>query len=256
LTLHNIAGEPRIRDVELGQKLGYSRPSKIREIIKSYSKILNGISRLPTVGNRPEGGGREVHEFFLNQKQAIFICMKSETATAVDVQIDITRVYDAHLRGGRPELPDFTNPPEAARAWADQFDGRVNAESKVRALEQRLETAEADSALIRAMKGATMTRREWVALLKDETGKNICERELSQWLEDNKYIYRDKNGHARAYAHHANLFMLEPYNKNGTYESVLRVTGEGVQKLSPYILADANEKRGIVLREPSWEDFI
>lgn len=37
-----------------------------------------------------------------------------------------------------PALPDFTNPATAARAWAEQFEGREIAETKATALESRV----------------------------------------------------------------------------------------------------------------------
>ena len=121
LTLYDVEGEPRIKDTELGQRLGYARPAKIRELIKAHEENLNKINRLPTVGCRPEGGGREVMEYYLDRKQAIFICMKSETANAIDVQMDIVHVYDKHLSGGAPSAPLTLHQQANAdiQAWKD-----------------------------------------------------------------------------------------------------------------------------------------
>ena len=99
LMLREIEGEPRILDTDLGTKLGFDRPRDVRKIIERNIEKLNKISRCATVARRPENGGREFTEYYLDQKQAIFICMKSETDTAVDVQLDIVRVYDDYLRG-------------------------------------------------------------------------------------------------------------------------------------------------------------
>ncbi|MCH8490682.1 MAG: hypothetical protein LAT81_12240 [Oceanicaulis sp.] len=49
------------------------------------------------------------------------------------------RLFDAWQSGNlqpvQPQLPDFTNPSEAARAWADQYDARLAAEEQVKLLE-------------------------------------------------------------------------------------------------------------------------
>jgi hypothetical protein len=99
LTLHDIEGEPRIYDLDLARSLGFSQIRDIRKLIKRNEHKLLNFGRCATVARRPESGGTEFDEFYLNQKQAIFICMKSETDNAFEVQADIVRVYDRHLNG-------------------------------------------------------------------------------------------------------------------------------------------------------------
>lgn len=102
LALTPIENEPRIRDIDLAEGLGFDRPVKIRELIKRHEKKLNEISHLPTVGRCIKIGNgalRELREYYLNQKQAIFICMKSETEKAIDVQMEIVHTFDAYLKG-------------------------------------------------------------------------------------------------------------------------------------------------------------
>lgn len=100
LTLTPIEGEPRIRDLDLAERLGFERPVKIRDIIKRNGAKLLKFGVLPTVGKTSgELGGRPTEEFYLNKKQSIFIAMKSETEKAFEVQEDIIHVYDAYLTG-------------------------------------------------------------------------------------------------------------------------------------------------------------
>ncbi|HAO32341.1 MAG TPA: hypothetical protein PLP22_00305 [Candidatus Competibacter sp.] len=101
LSLTVIEGGPRILDVQLAEHLGFERPVKIRDLIKRNEAKLLSFGVLPTVGKTSgELGGRPTAEYYLNQKQAIFICMKSETERAFDVQVEIVRVFDAYLNGG------------------------------------------------------------------------------------------------------------------------------------------------------------
>jgi hypothetical protein len=117
LVLTPIEGEPRVHDLDLAERLGFDQPRDIRKLIKrNEAKLLKfgvcaTVARCIEIGN---GAKREVEEFYLNKKQSIFICMKSETEKAFDVQEDIIHVYDAYLTG------DFqlTNPafrPEKTR---------------------------------------------------------------------------------------------------------------------------------------------
>lgn len=103
IVLTAINGEPRVHDLELAERLGFERPRKIRDIIqRNHDKLLK-FGVCPAVGRTAgELGGRPSIEFYLNQKQAIFICMKSETERAFDVQIEIVRVFDAYLNDAPP----------------------------------------------------------------------------------------------------------------------------------------------------------
>jgi len=100
LTVHPVNGEPRIRDLDLAERLGFDRPAKIRELIKRNAEKLKKFSVLPAVGKTSgESGGRPTEEYYLDQKQAIWLCMKSETDNAFEVQQEIVRVFDGWLNG-------------------------------------------------------------------------------------------------------------------------------------------------------------
>lgn len=96
--LKNIDGELRIHDLELAERLGFERPRKIREIIKRNETKLLSFGTRSTMG-RVTITGQTYEEYYLNQKQSIYVCMKSETDKAFDVQADIVRLYDQVLNG-------------------------------------------------------------------------------------------------------------------------------------------------------------
>ena len=99
LSLTPINGEPRVHDLHLATHLGFADPYMIRKLIKRNESKLLSFGIVSTVETIHEGAGRPTNEYYLNQKQAIFICMKSETEKAFDVQADIVRVFDAYLNG-------------------------------------------------------------------------------------------------------------------------------------------------------------
>jgi hypothetical protein len=137
LALTPINGEPRVHDLILAERLGFDRPRKVREIIQRNLDKLLKFGHCPTVGRCIEignGAKREVEEYYLNQKQAIFICMKSETDKAFDVQVEIVHVFDAYLNGDiKPPMPNFANPAEAARAWALEYERSQTLQREVEA---------------------------------------------------------------------------------------------------------------------------
>lgn len=94
-------GELRIRDVDLGARLGFSRPEKIREIIERHLDALSAMGTNPAVG-LVRRQGRNDAPYMLNKRQAIFVTFKSETATATEITIEIIEKFDAYERGALP----------------------------------------------------------------------------------------------------------------------------------------------------------
>lgn len=119
LSLTPVNGELRIYDLHLAERLGFSQARDIRKIIKRYlDKLLKfgqcaTVARCIEIGN---GGKQQVEEFYLNQKQAIFVCMKSETDKAADVQVEIVHVFDAYLNGQLAPQPRDT-PTLTTEQW-------------------------------------------------------------------------------------------------------------------------------------------
>jgi phage anti-repressor protein len=87
-----VEGELRILDVELGKRLGFTKPTKIRDAIKRHAFSLGQLGPLPTVGRVINGG--EATEYYLNRKQAVFITAKSDTP-------DATAITESHRVGKR-----------------------------------------------------------------------------------------------------------------------------------------------------------
>ncbi|PQJ95882.1 GIY-YIG nuclease family protein [Chromatium okenii] len=99
LTLTPINGELRIRDIDLAERLGFADPRMIRKLIKSNKEKLSEFSVLKVATkNFGDQGGRPATEYYLDQNQAIFICMKSETDNAKSVQIEIVKIFSSHLQ--------------------------------------------------------------------------------------------------------------------------------------------------------------
>jgi hypothetical protein len=109
LVLQPINGEPRIRDLDLAERLGFELPYDIRKIIKRNMDNLLKFGVVATVAKTSgEQGGRPSVEYSLNRQQAIFLCMKSETDNAVDVQVEVVRVFDAYQSGTLEYQPGKT----------------------------------------------------------------------------------------------------------------------------------------------------
>lgn len=135
LKLATVNNEKRILDTDLAERLGMKVPRKVRQnIIEQNRAELEGLGELWM--ERIQTGGRPVHAFYLNEEQALLVCMFSRTERAAAVRKEIITVYGAYRRGhleltdaGRDALPNFGNPADAARAWAEVWEAKAKVRS-------------------------------------------------------------------------------------------------------------------------------
>lgn len=139
-----VAGEPRVHDLTLGQSLGFGRPRRVREIIERhrgelqrYGTIAPHIAAQFEVSPRSGAEFRDtasrksgvLHQtdakrrrgaptkgFYLNEGQALLVCMFSETDKAADVREQLIRVFMAYRAG---ELQKAPQPARAKRLVPD-----------------------------------------------------------------------------------------------------------------------------------------
>lgn len=128
---------------------------------------------------------------------------------------------------------------EALKALVVVEEEKQRALAHSRALEQQIETDKPYTDLARAITGqSTMTRRDWLALMKDDSGVNVTERALTAWLINTGYCYRDQlSRELRAYASFSHFFKLEVEVINGYPRRLLKVTGDGMFNLTPLVVA-------------------
>jgi hypothetical protein len=101
-----VEGELRIRDADLGKRLGYPDPTRIRRLIEKHQESLKKISILPWEDEIRDGAGRPSKAYYLNRKQAIYIIAKSEMPTAIEITIEIIVRVDAYERRVEAPPPD------------------------------------------------------------------------------------------------------------------------------------------------------
>lgn len=129
--------DPRILDIDLAIALGMKAPRNIRNgLIVPNAEELKRYGSLHSIRANPGKPGRPAYEYHLNEDQAALICMFSRTEKAADVRQEIIRVFKAYRDGhlelsatGKVALPDFENPAEAARAFADLWETRTARQS-------------------------------------------------------------------------------------------------------------------------------
>lgn len=101
--------EPRIKDIRLGERLGMAQPLNIRQTIEANRAELEAYGEVFTrrvkTGSK---GGRPGIEYWLNEPQALLLCMFSRTDAASEVRRELIEVYMAWRHGKTPAAFDDT----------------------------------------------------------------------------------------------------------------------------------------------------
>lgn len=92
-----IDGEPRARDLDIADRLGFARPRKVRELIERNMGELLRFGTCPAVGRVVRGN--EVKEYWLNEEQALLVASISDAERAPEVRHMLIKVFVAWRRG-------------------------------------------------------------------------------------------------------------------------------------------------------------
>lgn len=96
LAVAEMSGEPRIRDLDLAERLGFDRPRKIRELIERNKPEILDLGTCPTVGRVARGN--QVDEYYLNEEQALLVALLSDTPAARLVRVMLIKTFSAYRR--------------------------------------------------------------------------------------------------------------------------------------------------------------
>lgn len=93
-----INHEPRIQDVRIGEALGMARPTNIRQQIEANKQELSSYGDICTECVQIQKAGRPANTYYLNEAQAILICMFSKAEKAAEVRKAVIDVFMAYRR--------------------------------------------------------------------------------------------------------------------------------------------------------------
>ena len=109
-------GIPRIFDIALAEALGFENSYNIRKLVRHHKSALERFGEVfSAVEKTSKRGGRPGKSFYLNERQAVFLCTKSETEKATDIAIEVVEAF-VSLRYGTQApaaLPPQTLTPES-----------------------------------------------------------------------------------------------------------------------------------------------
>lgn len=97
-----MADEPRVRDARLGEVLGFSQPRFVRRVIKANldELLMHGLAcQVSTPIRSGKGRAQVVEEYYLNEAQALLVCMFARTPKAAEIRRQVIEVFMAWRRG-------------------------------------------------------------------------------------------------------------------------------------------------------------
>ena len=94
-----IEGEARVTCRRLAEVLGYSRVDPLVRVIRNRIAELEDFGEILHIKVEKSGRGRPKSNYFLNEHQAVAICMWAETAKAREARRQIVEVFVAWRRG-------------------------------------------------------------------------------------------------------------------------------------------------------------
>lgn len=99
---------PRVRDIDLGARLGLAQPRDIRGTIKANADFLNIFGFIARRAQNHQGGkGRPATEYWLNRNQALYIATRSDTEIGKRTTALLVQAFDAFEKMLLERLPPF-----------------------------------------------------------------------------------------------------------------------------------------------------
>lgn len=191
-----INDEPWFVGKDVAEALGYERESKAvvdhvdeddREMVDGKTQSCFGIE----LGQR---GG-----WLINESGMYSLVLSSKLPTAKKFKHWVTsEVLPSIRKTGSYNLPDFNNPAEAARAWADEYEKsqKLLTENKVMKPKAEYFDCLVDRNLLTNFR---TTAKEF----------HMKQKQFVNWLLKNKFVYRDQKGSLQPYSEYTEYFHVK-----------------------------------------------
>lgn len=212
----------------------------IRKMESAWEKVHGSKFRLSSIlRNLPNGGSRQTPIYILTKTECLYIATKFKDEPRAKLVLRWEQLETKERT--TTTLPDFSNPAEAARAWAEQYELRQiatkradEAEQQVFALSAEIESAQPKityfEAFMKSVHGSKASCiREVVkqAHIKSET-------EFIAWMLRKRILFRSGKGNRlQPYAEYTSYFdIIDVYDaKNDWSGKQLKMNPYGKNKV-------------------------
>lgn len=217
----------------VAENFGKSHRHVNRDIENLIQKDVSKIGHMFYETETPDSYGRMQKSYYMNRDGFSLLVMGFTGKEAIEWKLKYIEAFNEMEKKLKNPLalPNFSNPAEAARAWADEFEKRKQVEALNEANRPKVIFAEAVSA-----SHSSILIGDLAKILRGN-GVNIGQRRLFQWMRDHGYLIKQKGASYNMPTQRAmdmGLFRV----KEGTYingsganivTKTTKVTGRGQQ---------------------------
>lgn len=175
-----LSTEKTMTSREIAELTGKQHGHVIRDIQKLnnvYEK-MGGVSKVGETTYINPQNNVKYKQFNLTKRQSYDLL----TGYSVELRIRVVARWQEMEKKNESLLPDFTNPADAARAWADQYEGRKAAELESAAMKPKAEFYD------RVTESDDVLEMSEVAKILSKAGKKIGRNNLFAFLRENDIL--------------------------------------------------------------------
>lgn len=172
----------------VAENFGKSHRHVNRDIENLIQKDVSKTGHMFYEAETPDSYGRMQKSYYMNRDGFSLLVMGFTGKEAIEWKLKYIEAFNEMEKKLKNPLalPNFSNPAEAARAWADEFEKRKQAEQLIESQKPKVIFAEAVSA-----SKTSILVGELAKILRGN-GIPIGQRRFFQWLRENGYLIKRK----------------------------------------------------------------
>lgn len=202
--MEDIVRKETMTSLEIAEVTGKQHAHIMRDIRKLLEQGVSesnfGLTSYRQA--QPNGGTKDVPMYQLTKKGCLILASGYDALLREKI-INRWEELENQVRKSEIVMPNFSNPAEAARAWADQYERNLALEANNKELKEENQTL--------APKGEyfddLVARNLLTNFTKVAHQLNIKRKTFIEWLIRDKFIYRDQKNKLVPYAKYAHTYF-------------------------------------------------
>ena len=202
--MEDIVRKETMTSLEIAEVTGKQHAHIMRDIRKLLEQGVSesnfGLTSYRQA--QPNGGSKDVPMYQLTKKGCLILASGYDALLREKI-INRWEELENQVRKSEIVMPNFSNPAEAARAWADQYERNLALEANNKELKEENQTL--------APKGEyfddLVARNLLTNFTKVAHQLNIKRKTFIEWLIRDKFIYRDQKNKLVPYAKYAHTYF-------------------------------------------------
>ncbi len=204
--MEEIARKETMTSLDIAEVTGMRHADvmrSIRNMEEAWVKVSERNFALSSYKQaQPNGGYKDVPCYVLNKTECLYVATKFNDEARAKLVLRWEELEN-QARKSEIVMPNFSNPAEAARAWADQYEKNLALEANNKELKEENQHL--------APKGEyfddLVARNLLTNFTKVAHQLNIKRKTFIEWLIRDKFIYRDQKNKLVPYAKYAHTYF-------------------------------------------------